>query len=112
MYWFLTAANVYDRADCCGGEEAAEGTGSQQKEPSSNSAKREVKSMEPEYTDQVHDIMQRIGQPVKRSCSGFAGIHRPVNGYKNLADLSIQKQAGSALLMLESHCSLVIAEGL
>lgn len=54
-------------------------------------AKREVKSMEPEYTDQVHDIMQRIGQPVKRSIQDLQeSITR--EGYKNLADFVDQKQ--------------------
>jgi hypothetical protein len=35
-------------------------------------AKREVKSMAPEYTNQVHDIMQRIGKPVRRTPADLA----------------------------------------
>jgi len=53
--------------------------------------KREIKSMEPEYTDMVHQIYQLIDKPVQRSIQDLQdSLAR--NEYKNLADFVEKKQ--------------------
>jgi hypothetical protein len=54
-------------------------------------SKREVPSMEPEYTDYAHQIMQQIGKPVRRSVQDLQeALNR--HGYGGLKDFIEHKQ--------------------
>ena len=55
-------------------------------------SKREVPSMEPEYTDYAHQIMMQIGKPVRRSIQDLQEALARHDGKGNLKDFIEMKQ--------------------
>lgn len=55
-------------------------------------SKREVAGASPEYTDAVHDILQRLGEGVRRSIQDVAESYK-LNGHEGLRDFVATKEA-------------------